>query len=462
MNKIELVFRSVGERTSELALELAKQHLGPARVHITNNVKPFWKAFQQNLAIDFDCDYVVFMDADCLILEDMRPYLQNLTDAYVDSYVLDKFRGRLHAGLHITRIDIVKAMRQVQIPENDPNYLLRPESYTRMFALRDLNEDKTIRNFRVLHDFGQSYEDIFAKYLLRALRSRDDFEKARLDVCMASWPDDEADFLVARAAVDYSRYRLSAENGSFDLGALIPEIPNIAKEQIANMHLTPKPSLTWSEIDSYAQSTRVKQQADLSKKIFGIGLSRTGTKSITRALNTLGYVMVHYPTDPLTYMELSGGSYGVTLLDHIDGITDITVAPFYPQLDQLYPDSKFILTVRDKASWLRSLERHWEGKPIYDNIPDQADVIRMKQFLRAAVYGTFRFNADRLSYVYDLHCKQVLDYFQDRPEKLLVLNVTEGDGWERLCQFLDKPVPNAPFPNVQTKLKLREMLSRAV
>ena len=462
MNKIELVFRSIDERTSELALELAKKNLGPTRVHVTHNVKPFWKAFQQNLAIDFDCDYVVFMDADILILEDMRPFLQNLTDAYVDSYVLDKFRGRLHAGLHITRIDVVEAMRQVRIPEDDPSYLLRPESYTRMFALREINEDKTIRNFRVLHDFGQSYEHIFAKYLLRELRSRDEYEQARLEVCMADWPDDDNDFLVARAAVNYGRYRLATDNGSFDLAALIPQIPQIAQEQIAQMSLSPKPPLTKEEIASYAQSARVQQQADLSQKIFGIGLSRTGTKSLTRALNALGYVMVHYPTDPQTYMELSGGDYAVTLLDHIDGLTDITVAPFYAQLDQLFPDSKFILTVRDKASWLRSLDRHWEGKPIYDNIPDQADVIRMKQFLRAAVYGTFCFNPERLSYVYDLHYRQVLDYFKDRPDKLLVMNVTEGDGWEELCTFLGRPTPQIPFPNVQTKLKLREMLSRAV
>jgi hypothetical protein len=462
MNKIELVFRSVGERTASLALELAKQNLGPTRVHIINDVKPFWKAFQQNLEIEFDCDYVVFMDADCLILEDMRPFLQTVTDAYVDSYVLDKFRGRLHAGVHITRMDVVEAMRHVNIPIDHPSYLLRPESYTRMYALRALDEDKTIRNFRILHDFGQSYEHIFAKYLLRELRSRDDYERARLAVCMADWPDNDPDFDVAWAAIDYGRYRLTADNGSFDLDTIISQIPQIAREQVSAMGLPPKPPLTWEEIENDANLPTVLQKFDLSRKVFGIGLSRTGTKSLTRALNTLGYVMVHYPTDPLTYLELSSGHYHLTLLDHIDGIADITVAPFYAQLDTLFPDSKFILTVRDKESWLHSLERHWEGKPIYDNIPDQEDVLRMKRFLRAAVYGTFQINSDRLKYVYDLHMKQVLDYFKDRPDKLLIMDIASGDGWEPLCSFLGKPIPNAPFPNVQTKVKLREMLSRAV
>ena len=460
MNKIELVFRSVGERTAPLALELAKLNIEPTRIHLIDNVKPFWRAFQRSLDLDFDCDYVVFMDADCLILEDMRPFLQDLSDAYVDCYVLDKFRGRLHAGVHITRIDLVEAMRHEQAAAHDPSYLLRPESYTRMLALRALDEDKTIRNFNILHDFGQTYEHIFAKYLLRELRSRDEYERARLEVAMAAWPDDDPDFLVARKGVEYGRYFL--DNDLFNLAELIPQIPTIAQAEIEQLGLSPKAELTWQEISSYQQEPRVQQQADLSQKLFGIGLSRTGTKSLTRALNALGYVMVHYPTDPITYQELSGGNYDLTLLKHIDGIADITVSPFYPQLDQLYPNSKFILTVRDQESWLRSLERHWEGKPIYDNIPDQADVLRMKRFLRAAVYGTFRFSPERLAYVQTLHDQLVLNYFKDRPDKLLVMDIAAGDGWEKLCAFLGKPIPDAPFPNVQTKVKLREMLSRAV
>ena len=37
-------------------------------------------------------------------------------------------------------------------------------------------------------------------------------------------------------------------------------------------------------------------------------------------------------------------------------------------------------------------------------------------------------------------------YFANRPEDLLVLDVTAGDGWEPLCQFLGMPVPERPFP----------------
>ena len=75
MKRVELVFRTVGERTEKAALELAIQHIQPQRTHVIANVKPFTEAVRQQLAIDHQCDVVVYVDADCLILEDMRPFI---------------------------------------------------------------------------------------------------------------------------------------------------------------------------------------------------------------------------------------------------------------------------------------------------------------------------------------------------------------------------------------------------
>jgi len=47
---------------------------------------------------------------------------------------------------------------------------------------------------------------------------------------------------------------------------------------------------------------------DGSRKIFGLGLSKTGTSSLTDALNLLGVKAVHYPHDQRTYEELRAGS----------------------------------------------------------------------------------------------------------------------------------------------------------
>ena len=97
-------------------------------------------------------------------------------------------------------------------------------------------------------------------------------------------------------------------------------------------------------------------------KIFGIGLSRTGTKSLTKALNSLGFNILHYPIDEVTYNELQEGNYKLSILEDCDGITDLTIVSYYAQLDSLFPHSRFILTIRNKEDWLISMKSHWAGK----------------------------------------------------------------------------------------------------
>ena len=103
-------------------------------------------------------------------------------------------------------------------------------------------------------------------------------------------------------------------------------------------------------------------QANLQgRKIFGIGLSRTGTKSLTSALETLGLKISHFPTDRRTFKELYSGHYNLSILGDVDGITDVTVAPYYAQLEKVFPDALFILTEREKEA--TSFIHHWSGSP---------------------------------------------------------------------------------------------------
>lgn len=183
-------------------------------------------------------------------------------------------------------------------------------------------------------------------------------------------------------------------------------------------------------------------------KIFGIGLSRTGTKSLTAALKLLGFQIVHFPYDRRTRDELSSGKLNFTLLKKKDGITDITVASYYAQLDAQFPDSKFILTTRDKASWLKSTEKLFRDNPLPKRFPDLLPKRKAKRFLRSVVYGCHSFNRERMSYVFDLHHKNVINYFENRPDKLLVIDIPSGEGWEKLCPFLNKQVMHGIFPKV--------------
>jgi hypothetical protein len=163
-------------------------------------------------------------------------------------------------------------------------------------------------------------------------------------------------------------------------------------------------------------------------KVFGLGLSRTGTVSLTAALGTLGYQVKHFPPalEVMAYAE------------RYDALTDTPVALYVEVLDRLHPGAKFILTVRDEEGWLDSCRRHWAGRK--PTTPGW-------RWNRRAVYGIETFDEAVFLRVYREHVERILHYFAGRPGKLLVLNVCAGEGYERLCPFLNLSVRDEAFPH---------------
>jgi hypothetical protein len=179
------------------------------------------------------------------------------------------------------------------------------------------------------------------------------------------------------------------------------------------------------------------------EKVFGIGLSKTGTTSLTAALDILGVPTIHNPHDDRTRRELQSGRPKLTVLERYQAVTDIPVAPYYAQLDRLYPGSKFILTVRDVDSWIESTRNHWRLIPSWEADPFYG-------FLHAAVYGCLQFDENRFRWAYETHRRNVEHYFSGRPDDLLVMDLVGGDGWERLCSFLGLDIPATAFPHRNT------------
>lgn len=167
-------------------------------------------------------------------------------------------------------------------------------------------------------------------------------------------------------------------------------------------------------------------------KVFGIGLAKTGTTTLYRALKMLGYSAVHNPN---SLEELAGH----------DAATNILVADNFEELDGRYPGSRFIYTVRERDAWLRSSGKHSKGKWLTRSKRAKPAA---KVLAKRRVYGTERFEPDMRAAVYDRHERRIRSYFQDRPEDLLVIDLcASGDHWPALCEFLGKPVPAAPFPH---------------
>ena len=132
--------------------------------------------------------------------------------------------------------------------------------------------------------------------------------------------------------------------------------------------------------------------------------------------------------------------------------------PFtFQALDQRFPGSRFILTVRDsEEQWHTSLIQYYAALFAQGRPPTLAD-------LKAAAYvrpgwmyeshclihpdfGQDPFNKEMLIAGYRDHNRAVQEYFRHRPGHLLVLNVAQPGAYSRLCEFLGRPVEDKSFP----------------
>jgi len=153
-------------------------------------------------------------------------------------------------------------------------------------------------------------------------------------------------------------------------------------------------------------------------KIFGVGLSRTGTTSLAQALDNIGFNVIHYATNKETLFSTKGG-----------GSCDIPTAAHYKELDKKFPNSKFVYTVRDKDNWLTSMEKYLKHK--------QGRILGQWQTQnRIAIYGQVEFDKKVFSSKYDEHDRDVRTYFKGRDD-LLILNICGGDALTKLINFLE-------------------------
>lgn len=174
-------------------------------------------------------------------------------------------------------------------------------------------------------------------------------------------------------------------------------------------------------------------------KIFGIGLSKTGTTSLYRALQILGYKVKDNLGVDDYYAPGDLSSIDIDVLNSNDAFTDTPIPSLYKELDSKFPNSKFILTRRKMDEWLRSCKKQFNEK-------HAAMQTEAHQRLFMDLYGCTTFNEEKFENGYKIFLSGVFEYFKERPNDLLILDISAGDGWEKLCPFLGKPIPDIPFP----------------
>ncbi|MBI1337178.1 MAG: hypothetical protein GC164_09475 [Phycisphaera sp.] len=172
-------------------------------------------------------------------------------------------------------------------------------------------------------------------------------------------------------------------------------------------------------------------------KIFAIGFQKTGTTSLGAALELLGY-------DVCGYVSVCGPDFdrhirkvALAVADEYDAFQDNPWALLYRELDERHPGSKFILTLRDEQSWLRSVLKHFGSEP---------------SDMQKWIYGYASPKGHEEAYLnrYRAHNARVLEYFARRPDDLIVMKLTRGEGWEKLCPFLGCQTPQCDFPRLNT------------
>ena len=174
-------------------------------------------------------------------------------------------------------------------------------------------------------------------------------------------------------------------------------------------------------------------------KVFGIGFHKTATTSLKRALEHYGYLVTG--PDGRNDRDIARNALPMclALAERFDGFQDNPWPLLYREMDERFPGSKFVLTTRPTDRWISSVVQHF----------DTADTP-----MREWIYGVGHPAGNEDVYIarYERHNREVMEYFADRPGDLLVLRITEGEGWERLSPFLGLAVPDIDFPRANSAL----------
>ena len=211
-------------------------------------------------------------------------------------------------------------------------------------------------------------------------------------------------------------------------------------------------------------ASRPKGRFDFNK-IFCIGANKTGTTTLEVILTTLGYRLGDQSAAEVqvTREVLEGDTVSfVDLCNKSDAFQDLPFSMFdvYITADVLFPKSKFILSERDPEDWFLSLKNFHQKVFELEDMGRLTEQDVIDKFGRT-VPGLFHYLAskqlinfggkkpfvdwdklyDRDVYVADYVARnnRIKQYFSNRPEDLLVIDVTVEQDTRLINDFLGLP-----------------------
>jgi hypothetical protein len=213
-------------------------------------------------------------------------------------------------------------------------------------------------------------------------------------------------------------------------------------------------------------------------QILGAGFGRSGTNTLMVALDMLGYKTYHMRVlfenpEGLSVWEKAADNKPVDWHNELYGAKQFTAtcdfpsSSVYEDMMKQYPDAKVILTVRNAEKWYESA-----SETIYQF---HANVAIKHCFYWSSWMGRWHAMVAKLCWDSTGTLRGTMDdknaaiarynewnehVIKTVPkDKLLVLNIEEDyKNWDKLCQFLNKPKPDVPFPRTND----REEMMKAV
>ena len=195
-------------------------------------------------------------------------------------------------------------------------------------------------------------------------------------------------------------------------------------------------------------------------KVIGAGLPRTGTMSMQAALDELGFPCYHMETvvkkpahTKMWDAFISGESEidWALLYDGFEAAVDAPSCFYAAELLMFYPEAKVVLTVREPARWFASISKL---NRVVRRLKTVGYVVRPLGRFVSFAYKLHRLHqipieSDDEALYLEAFAKHNAAVQEAVPaEKLLVFRVSEG--WEPLCAFLGVPVPDKPFPHLNS------------
>ena len=218
----------------------------------------------------------------------------------------------------------------------------------------------------------------------------------------------------------------------------------------------------------------------MALRIIGAGFPRTGTTTLKRSLEILGYSPTYHMKELLVNpdrlplwlrLEETLDTDWDALYDGYEATVDFPGYPWYKEHMERYPDAKVILTIRDFEPWYKSAySTIWQAGP--QNLPQKLammlkllttprlrKVIKCIKFVKRVFWGKqFQGKFEDKAFAEKVFYQHIEDVKAHVPaDRLLVYDVR--DGWGPLCKFLDKPEPKDPLPHLNKKENFKTMLA---